>query len=420
MLPLEKPWYRKLIFFALVLGGVSGLLVLLFMSITDTGTSFFFGDTGAGWWSGNWWWIPLTAVGGLLVSLLRKAWKIPPKVPGAIALANQAWVDPAQAPQLVIISAVSLIVGASLGPSFALVVMGGGLGSWLVGRLGEKDSEESKQEFALTGMASGLGASFTAPLFATILTSELSPTAKRNYVAAFIPQLIAATIGFAIFFSATGSSILGSYELPPYDFGIHHILIGALLGILSAFVLIIFALVKKLVTSAADLINNPYVLGIVAGGLVGLIAFALPLTATSGSTQLATELQLSPVIGIGLITAVLFGKMFAIALSQSAGFLGGVVFPIIFIGGTAGVLVNHIFPEIPIALAVAAMLAAVPGAFLKAPLTLIFIAVGTVGIDPTAMIPIPIAVITAHLTISLIQTYITKKRQIEMQAKMTD
>jgi len=420
MLPLEKSWYRKLLIIALVLGGVGGLLVLLFMSLTDTVTNFFYGASGAGWWSGNWWWIPLTAVGGLIISLLRKAWKIPPKVPGAISLANQAWIDTGQAPYWVAISAVSLMMGASLGPSFALVVMGGGLGSWLVSRLGQQESEEARQEFTLTGMAGGLGASFSAPLFATILASELSPTAKRNYVSAFIPQIIAATIGFLIFFSVTGSSILGSYELPPYDYNSIHILTGALLGILSAFVLILFALIKKFVSKTVELIKNPHVLGLVAGGLVGLIAFALPLTATSGSSQLAVELKISPVMGIGLITAVLFGKMFAIALSQSAGFLGGVVFPIIFIGGTAGVLVHQIFPEIPIALAVAAMLAAVPGAFLKAPLTLIFIAVGTVSIAPEGLIPIAIAVVTAHITLAIIHTYITNKRNTPLQAKETD
>lgn len=420
MLPLEKSWYRKLLIVALVLGTVCGLLVLLFMGITNTGIGFFYGDSGVGWWSGKWWWIPLTAFGGLLIAVLRRAWKIPSKVPGAIALANQAWIEPAPAPYWVIVSAMSLMMGASLGPSFALVVMGGALGSWIVGRLGKDNSEESRQEYALTGMAGGLGASFSAPLFATVLTSELSPTAKRHYVTAFIPQIIAATIGFLIFFSVTGSSILGSYELPPYELGTSHILTGALLGVLSAIVLIVFALIKKLVSSAADLIKNSYVLGIIAGGLVGLIAFALPLTATSGSSQLATVLQTSPGIGIGLITAVLFGKMFAIALSQSAGFLGGVVFPIIFVGGTAGVLVNQIFPDIPIALAVAAMLAAVPGAFLKAPLTLIFIAFGTVVIAPEALIPIAIAVVTAHITLAIIQTRITNRRNTPLQAETTD
>ena len=190
MLPLEKSWYQKLLVIALALGLAGGISALLFMGITGVGIDFFFGDSGTGWWSGEWWWVPLTALGGLTVSLLRKAWKTPEKVPGSIALAQQAWIDPASAPFLVIISVVSIITGASLGPSFALVVMGGGFGSWIVTRLGDKNSEEAKQEYTLTGMASGLGAAFSSPLFGTVLASELSPTSKRNYVAAFIPNLL--------------------------------------------------------------------------------------------------------------------------------------------------------------------------------------------------------------------------------------
>jgi H+/Cl- antiporter ClcA len=420
MLPLEKSWYQKLLVIALALGLAGGVSALLFMGITGIGIEFFFGDSGTEWWSGKWWWIPLTALGGLTVSILRKAWKIPGKVPGSIALAQQAWVDPASAPYLVIISTVSIITGASLGPSFALVLMGGGFGSWIVTRLGDKNNEEAKQEYTLTGMASGLGAAFSSPLFGTVLASELSPTSKRNYVAAFIPELIAATIGFIIFFGVTGSVMLGSYQLPEYEFSIGHLMVGALLGVLAAFILILFASIGKLINAISKMIANPYALGVIGGALVGLIAFALPLTATSGSSQLSTELQNSATISSGFIAAILIAKMIAIALSQSSGFLGGVVFPMIYIGGTAGLLVHSIFPDIPIELSVGAMLDAVPGAFLNAPLSLLMITAGTVGIGPQALIPIAIAVVTAHITLSLIRAYVAEERNIELQTKATD
>ena len=141
----------------------------------------------------------MTALGGLAVALLRKTWKISKRVPGAIELAQQAWVDPGTAFYWAAISTVSLVTGASLGPSFGLAVMEGGFGSWLVTRLGKQfDEEEAKQVFTLTGMAGGMGGGYSAPLFATVLTSELSPISKRYYVAAFIPELLAATLGFVI------------------------------------------------------------------------------------------------------------------------------------------------------------------------------------------------------------------------------
>jgi H+/Cl- antiporter ClcA len=410
MVPFEKPWYQKLLMFALVIGAVGGVLAVLFMGITGTATGFLFGNTGTGWWAGLWWWIPLTALGGLVVALLRKTWKISKDVPGAVALAQQAWVDPSKAIYWVAISTVSLVMGASLGPSFGLVVMGGGFGSWLVTRLGKQyDEEEARQGFALTGMAGGLGGGYSAPLFATVLASELSPTSKSSYVAAFIPELLAATLGFVIYYGITGSSMLGSYRLPEYQLHVVDLIVGALLGVAAVFVLLLHTLISKLVSAAAALIANPYVLGAGGGALVGLISFALPLTATSGSGQLGTELKISESMGAGLIAAILIGKMIAITLSQSSGFLGGIVFPAIFLGGTAGLLVHSIFPFIPIALCVGAMLAAVPGAFLNAPLALIIIAAGTIRLEPEALVPIGIAVVVAHTLMSVMRKYVLKE-----------
>ena len=410
MVPLEKPWYQKLLMLAAVIGIAGGVLAVIFMGITGTATSFLFGNTGTGWWDGRWWWIPLTALGGVVVAVLRNTWKISKSVPGAIALAHQAWVDPSQAIYWVAISTVSLIMGASLGPSFGLVVMGGGFGSWLVTRLGKGyEDEEARQGFTLTGMAGGLGGGYSAPLFATVLASELSPTSKSNYVAAFIPELFAATLGFVIYYGVTGSSMLGSYRLPEYQLHVIDLVVGALLGVAAVFVLLLHTYISKLVTAMAARIDNPYLLGVTGGALVGLIAFALPLTATAGSVQLGAELQIAESLGVGLLAAVLVGKMIAISISQSSGFLGGIVFPAIFLGGTAGLLVHSIFPSIPIALCVGAMLAAVPGAFLNAPLALIIIAAGTVRLQPEALLPIGMAVVIAHLLMSIMRKYVLKE-----------
>jgi H+/Cl- antiporter ClcA len=203
--------------------------------------------------------------------------------------------------------------------------------------------------------------------------------------------------------------MLGSYRLPEYQLHVIDLIAGALLGVAAVFVLLLHTLISKLISAAAALIANPYVLGAGGGALVGLISFALPLTATAGSKQLGTELEISETMGAGLLAAILISKMIAISLSQSSGFLGGIVFPAIFLGGTAGLLAHSLFPGIPIALCVGAMLAAVPGAFLNAPLALIIIAAGTVRLEPEALIPIGIAVVIAHMLMSFIRKYMLKE-----------
>lgn len=83
MLPLDKPWYTKLLLLSLLLGAFGGVAALLYTGITDRGIAAVFGDAQSGWFTGDWWWILVTAAGGLVVAGLRKAWTIPEKVPGA-------------------------------------------------------------------------------------------------------------------------------------------------------------------------------------------------------------------------------------------------------------------------------------------------------------------------------------------------
>jgi H+/Cl- antiporter ClcA len=148
----------------------------------------------------------------------------------------------------------------------------------------------------------------------------------------------------------TGSSISGQYLIPAYDFDANYLLTGALLGVLSTFVLISFALINKLVAAAFQRISNPLISAPLGSALVGLIAFALFLTAASGSSQLATQLEISTTLETGFIVAILIAKMAAVALSLSRGFQGGMVFPMIFLGGKVGILVNNVFPNISLSL----------------------------------------------------------------------
>ena len=252
-------------------------------------------------------------------------------------------------------------------------------------------------------MAGGLGAVFAAPLFASVMASELSPTPKRDYVTAFVPQFLAAIVGFVIFFGVSGKVLMDSFDVPGYRFEYWHLGLAVLLGLASAALMVVYIAIGNGVRFVAERLGNPYLRAVLLGGLVGLIAFALPLTATGGSAQLTYETEHLGMLGAGLLVVVLLGKIVAVSLSQEAGFLGGVVFPMLFVGGTAGALVADIFPSVPVALGVAAMIAAAPGAIIGAPVSFILIGVGTVGLGVEAIPPIGIAVVTAHITVSALK-----------------
>jgi len=408
MLPFGSDWYRRLLGVAVILGVAGGLFGLIYIGGTGAAIDVFFGDAGTAWWSGEWWWIPLIAAGGLAVASLRQMWSVPEKVPGGVAIIESGKVDHTTAPQWVAIAAVSAIAGASLGPSFALVVAGGGFASWIAKRRWAEG--QADQDYTLTGISGAFGAAFTSPVLGAFLVSEVGPTRKKRYVAAIIPQLIAAVIGFAIFYTVVGRTFLGSYDVPAYEYQNSDLLVAVALGLLAAIVMAVFVVILLAVKWATDFVPNPYVRGVGGGALVGLIAVALPLTLGAGQTQLGTVVDGASGLGIGLLTAALIGKMIAMALSLRAGFMGGNVFPLIFIGGTAGALVYLVFPDMPFGLALSCMLAAVPGSYLRAPVSLSFIAAIALGLGAETIAPVTVSVITSYVVVSIVRYLLTERR----------
>jgi len=408
VLPFDLPWYRRLIGVAFILGLAGGIYGLIYLGVTGEFIDLFFGDAGSTWWSGEWWWVPLIAAGGLAVAALRQMWSVPEKVPGGVEIIESAQVDHRTAPQWAIIAAVSAVAGASLGPSFALVVMGGGLGSWIAQR--RWGAGRADQDYTLTGIAGGFGAAFTSPMLGAFLVSELGPTPRNRYVAAFIPQLIASTVGFIVFYMVVGRTFLGIYDLPPYEFEVADMLTAVGLGVVAAVVMAVFVGVIVGVRRLAQFVPNPYVRGLFGGAAVGLIAVALPLTLGAGQSQLETVIDDAAGLGVWLLVAVLVGKMVAMALSLGAGFMGGNVFPLIFMGGTAGVIVNLIFPDIPYALSVSCMLAAVPGSYLRAPVSMAFIAAIATSVGPESVAPVGVAVATSYLLVAATRYLLSQRR----------
>lgn len=408
MLPFDVPWYRRLLRFSIALGVAGGIVGLIYLGATGWVISRVFPDGDGTAWSGEWWWIPVVAFGGFAVVALRSAWNVPEKVPGGVAIIEAAELDHTTAPKWAAIAALSAVAGASLGPSFALVVMGGGLGSWIANRRWAESGADP--DYTLTGIAGGFGAAFTSPILGAFLVSELEPLPRERYVASIIPQLIASIVGFMIFYAVAGRTFLGSYDVPSYDFELVHMSIAVGLGILSAFVMLLFVGVILAVKRVVKLVPNRYILGIAGGAVIGFTAMALPLTIGAGQSQLGVVIDDPAALGVGLLIVVLVAKMVAMALSLEVGFMGGNVFPLIFMGGTAGTIVHLVNPDIPIALAVGCMLAAVPGSFLRAPISMVFIAAIALALGAETTAPVAVAVVTSYLIVAGIRYLLAKRR----------
>jgi H+/Cl- antiporter ClcA len=131
----------------------------------------------------------------------------------------------------------------------------------------------------------------------------------------------------------------------------------------------------------------------------------------SGSDQLTTVLDDPGTLGVGLLVAILVGKMVTFAVSQGSGFVGGPIFPSLFIGGTAGVIVHQVIPSVPLGLAFTCLLAAVPGALMPAPFSMVLMAAFLTQVGALQTAPILIAVVTSFLTIEAVKYLLARRHR---------
>ena len=118
----------------------------------------------------------------------------------------------------------------------------------------------------------------------------------------------------------------------------------------------------------------------------------------------------------GLLVATLVAKILTFAVSQGSGFVGGPIFPSLFIGGTAGVLVHQVIPGVPLGLAFTCLLAAVPGALVAAPFTMVLLAAFMTQVGALQTAPILIAVVTSFLVMEAVKYRLASRQQARAAA----
>ncbi len=394
----EERSFWMLLAYAVVLGVVGVISGLVFLGVTGVGGDWY-GDTGSGWFEGHWWWVAVAAAAGLIVGVLRHVLKMPAKTPGLIEDLETEHIDAKWVPAIVTVSAVSLIGGASLGPEVALGQMGGGTADWIAKR--RKLDDDATKTLTLTGMAGAFGGLFSSPFLTMMLVLEIARPAGKRFLKAFYATLVASSVSFGIYFAIAGTVFFGVYDVPTYTYEDWHLLAGVALGVLAAGVAVLALFIGSAFAKAFSRLAVPTIAKPVIGAVIfGLVGVALPLTNFTGSSQLATILENAGTLGLGLLIAILLGKMVAFAASSASGFIGGPIFPILFLGGTAGIIVNQVFPDVPLGLAFACMLAAVPGSIVAAPFSMVLLAALTTQMGTLQTAPVLIAVASAYLTIA--------------------
>ena len=410
----QKREFWVLMGYAVALGVFGAVAGLVFIGVIKFGGKWY-SDSDPGWFGGHWWWVAVAGAAGAVVGLLRRLTRLPEEVPGLFADLQTGQVDAKMVPGIVAVSTVSLIGGASLGPEKALGAMGGGAGSWLAQRraFGTEDSQVN----TLAGFAGAYGGLFSSTVIVVLLILEVARPGGQKLTKALAAEIVASSVSFGLYFAIAGAVFLDDYQVPSYKFEDWQLAAGVPLGLFAA--LVVMVLVGFMMGAARlfGRLKAPAIAKPVLGGVVfGIAGVALPLTMFSGSDQLNTVLGDAGTLGLGLLAATLIVKMLTFAVSQGSGFVGGPIFPSLFIGGTAGVLVHQVIPGLPLGLAFTCLLAAVPGALAPAPFSMVLMAAFLTQVGALQTAPILIAVVTAFLTMEAVKYLLASRKQARAAA----
>jgi H+/Cl- antiporter ClcA len=394
---------------AVVLGVFGALAGLVFVGAITLGGKWY-SDAHPGWFGGQWWWVAVAAVSGLAVGLVRRLTRLPWTTPGLFDDLQTQHVDTRLVPGIAAVSAVSLIGGASLGPEKALGTMGGGAAGW-IGRRRALRTEDA-QVNTLAGFAGAYGGLFSSTVIVVMLIMEVARPGGQRFAKALAAQIVASSVSFGVYFAIAGSVFLDIYQVPQFDFEDWQLLAGIPLGLFAALVVTLLAGITVGAARLFDRLKIPDIAKSVVGGVIfGVVGVALPLTMFSGGDQLKTLLGGAGTLGLGLVAATLVAKMLTFGVSQGSGFVGGPIFPSLFIGGTAGVVVHQVLPGVPLGLAFTCLLAAVPGALVAAPFAMVLMAAFLTQVGTLQTAPVLIAVVTAFLAMEGVKYLLVQRKR---------
>ena len=196
--PAATAWLPTLTSAALI-GGIGAVAALVFAAVVAAGQGVLWPDvTDPAAFSGSWRIVAILTGAGFLVGVIHRLDPLA-REENAFVVLGTGRIDPRAVPGGVLISAVSLIGGFSLGPEVPTGMAAAGIATWWGRRRGRSESQvQADTTAAITGAWGGL---FTTPFVGTLLNIELSVGARILDWRRIAADATAAVVGFGVFFA---------------------------------------------------------------------------------------------------------------------------------------------------------------------------------------------------------------------------
>ncbi len=328
-------------------------------------------------------------------------------IPEAIEaiLINGSKVQPRVAILKPIASAISIGSGGPFGAEGPIIMTGGAFGS-MIAQLFHLTSAERKT-LLVAGAAAGMSATFASPVAAVLLAVELLLFEWRPR--SVIPVALASATA-----AATRQYILGTGPLFPTP--AHPIFIGPL-GLLSCIVVgllagALSALLTLMVYASEDAFHKLRIHWMwwpaIGGLVIGIGGLIFPQALGVGYDTIGALLQGN--VPAQIVLGILLVKSIIWAVSLGSGTSGGVLAPLLMMGGALGGLEALVLPNEGAGFWPLVSMGAILGGTMRSPFTGIVFALELTH-DVNMLLPLVVAVFVAHgfTVLTLRRSILTEK-----------
>ncbi len=254
-------------------------------------------------------------------------------------------------PSLFVVVVLSLAGGVSLGPENPMVAINAALAVAVLARF----TKIPPQLAGMLAVAGTLGALFGTPVAAALVFTGIVGAAKTGgslWDRLFLP--VAAAGAGALTMSLLGGELLTIQVEPMGAVQPMYLLTGGLVAVAATVLGVVMAWLFPYVHRLFHGMRNPVLYTTLGGAVLGALAIiGGPLTMFKGFEETTELLQHPGAYSTGQLAAMAGIKALALLVAAGAGFRGGRIFPVVFIGAALGLLATALIPDLPIALAVA-------------------------------------------------------------------
>lgn len=314
------------------------------------------------------------------------------------------------APMVLIGTVLTHLFGGSAGREGTAVQMGASLSDWIAHRLGV--SKVVRRQLLAAGVAGGFGSVFGTPIAGTVFGLEFIVLGRIEYDA-LVPALVAALVG-DLTTRALGDHLLGiahTHYPPAPHVPLDPLLLGKWLVFAAAVALVttVFIELTHRIKKEGEKRIRSLAVRMAIGGAVVVVLWKL--VGTSDYLGLGVPSIVRAFEDPAFPEHAFALKLLFTAITLGAGFLGGEVTPLFFVGAALGSVLGR-WLGIPMELAAGIGLAAVFSSASNTPLALSIMAMELVGatVFPHVVIVCVVAyLLTGHRSIYPAQRLVRTK-----------